>query len=273
MNAAGDQRHDAACAVELAFEDYTPASLPRGEVRDVDDACVDIWAYSLATGAALESWLALIAAGERERAMRFVDASGRSRFAVAHAVMRAILAQYVGCAPLEIDIAKEAKGKPVLGDRHGASAFSFNLAHSADRALLGVSRNRRIGVDLERENEGVGETEIARRFFSASEQAAIAAQRPDQRRAGFYRHWVAKEAVVKAHGGGMTVPLQRFDVVFADAHSAHVRSLDPDMPGAAWIVRMLNVGGGWYGAAAAIGHDWHVRFRTPVARARPAQHH
>jgi 4'-phosphopantetheinyl transferase len=83
--------------------------------------------------------------------------------------------------------------------------------------LIAITRVGAIGVDVEALTPFGDLAAVARRWFSPTEQAALSALPPDRRLAGFYRLWTRKEAVVKALGLGMTLPLDRFSVSAAPA--------------------------------------------------------
>ncbi len=115
--------------------------------------------------------------------------------------------------------------------------MSFNLSHSDGWALLAFTRDRRIGVDVERVRP-LSDRGIARRFFAPGETAALEASPPDERPSAFFACWTRKEAVAKAVGRGLTLPLDDFEV-----------SVRPDEP-----ARLI-------GCAAEMGDpsDWHLR--------------
>src|SRR5262249_11156562 len=103
----------------------------------VEPDTIHVWGFSLAGEAELvercRSWLA---AQERDRADRFVFARDRTRYTVAHGVLRHLLSLYLGVAPQALDFKASAAGKPTL---QGGATLHFNLTHSEDGALLGVS--------------------------------------------------------------------------------------------------------------------------------------
>jgi 4'-phosphopantetheinyl transferase len=91
----------------------------------------------------------------------------------------------------------------------------FNLSHSNEYAVIAVSRTGPLGVDIERVRLMPDLEEIAARFFSSAEQAAILRLPAAQRLPAFYRCWTSKEAFIKALGAGLQFPLRCFDVSVA----------------------------------------------------------
>jgi 4'-phosphopantetheinyl transferase len=254
------------------FATFVPGELPALDPREAAlPGRIDLWAFALDTPAPTEAWLARLSRAECDRAARFVRDRDRHRFAVGRAVLRAVLARYLAIAPDAVAIETEGHGKPRLGPAHAGAGIEFNLAHSHGGALVGVGRGRRLGVDLELATDTLETEALARRFFTSRECAVIAAGRPGER-ARFYRHWVAKEAVLKAHGGGLSIPLHDVEIVFAGDDRAGVRSRDPQAPGAHWTLRLLEGPGGWHAAVASSGAAWDAKFMTrgdPPATAVP----
>ena len=218
-----------------------------------------VWAFMLgASDAIADAWRRLLSDDEKMRADRFVRRRDRSRWIVAHGVLRHLLGRYCGIDPRAIAFVHGAAGKPSLARAatHDPRT-TFNLAHSHDRALLAVSRDREIGVDLERIRDDFDPLPIAREFFFGAELAAIQAAAPDQRRDAFFRHWTAKEAVLKAHGAGLSLALDSFCVTFESGGSiARVQSRGSAVLDPALFVRMLPLPAGWHGAVAASGEGW-----------------
>src|SRR4051794_10491020 len=104
---------------------------------------------------------------ELARAARFHFAEHRRRFTVARGRLRSVLAAYLGCRPAEVGFRYGPHGKPALdGD---AGDLRFNLAHSDEGALLGVTRGRDVGVDLERVRPMKDLEQLARRYFAPAE--------------------------------------------------------------------------------------------------------
>src|SRR5215467_2922394 len=88
----------------------------------------------------------LLSPDEIQRADRFHFDEHRHRFILAHAAMRTILSSYLNVAPLDVAYSYGPKGKPALSADLERSGIRFNLSHSGDYALLGVTHNLCLGV-------------------------------------------------------------------------------------------------------------------------------
>jgi 4'-phosphopantetheinyl transferase len=137
---------------------------------------------------------------ERERAGRFIFEKDRRRFTAARAMLRTILGKYLRVAPAELDFRYGALGKPFLADD---VEVQFNVSHSEGVGIIGIARGRQIGVDLERIRGTAFDWREMARYFPPAEQNAIEGMPADERRDGFFRQWVRKEAYLKARGEGL----------------------------------------------------------------------
>jgi hypothetical protein len=112
---------------------------------------------------------------ERARAQRFVFDRDRSRFTVARGVLRNILGRYLQRPPSSIRFGYGPHGKPHLEapPNQLLPTLRFNVSHSADLVLIAVAHDREVGVDVEQIRTDFALDELARRFFSQEEVAAI----------------------------------------------------------------------------------------------------
>jgi 4'-phosphopantetheinyl transferase len=143
----------------------------------------------------------VLSADERERAARFVFDIHRRRFVAARASLRRVLGLCLDRDPAGLTFEYTDRGRPSLRLASHPD-FDFNLAHSGDLALLALS-SRTVGVDVEQRREIPNGLEIARRFFSPREVAALKHLTENERRDGFVNAWTRKEALIKAVGAGL----------------------------------------------------------------------
>ena len=137
---------------------------------------------------------------ERERADRLWDRDAASRFLASRAWLRVILACYLEVEAGAIRFEVTYGGKPSIV---GYGDLGFSLSRSSGLALIALTRGRAVGVDIERVDPTVDHDRLAERFFSPGEADHLRSLADPDRRAAFFRLWVAKEAVVKASGAGL----------------------------------------------------------------------
>lgn len=131
---------------------------------------------------------------EKKRADRFKFERDKQNFIVAHAVKRIILSKHLHSQPSSLKFEHSPMGKPNLV----GFPLHFNLSHSHGLVALSVSECNPVGVDIEVMRDNVDAKGLAARFFALAESKAIKGDREL-----FYRHWVAKEAILKAEGEGI----------------------------------------------------------------------
>lgn len=176
----------------------------------------------------ISSLAALLSLDERHRASRFHFDRDRRHFVTARGLLRVLLGRYAGCTPEQVEFCYGSQGKPALA---GRTDVQFNVAHSHGAGLFAFTIGAPIGVDIEH-IRSIEHDMLAARFFSAAERAALARVPPKQCLDAFFTCWARKEAYVKALGGGLSVPLDRFDVAVMPASPMTLLADrgDPDAP-------------------------------------------
>lgn len=199
----------------------------------------------------------LLTPDERKRFARFRFAKDRDAHTIARGRLREILAGYLGMTPKGLRFHYADSGKPYL-TRH--PELQFNLSHAGEWALVACTYGVEIGVDVEDIDRSFRVEDIVERFFSRREVPVILGLPEAERHAAFYRAWTRKEAIIKARGDGLSLPLDQFGVSISD--SDPVRVLHTDWaPGEEkkWTLRSFTVGEA-LGAVAWLGMGREVRF-------------
>ncbi|MEZ5797653.1 MAG: 4'-phosphopantetheinyl transferase superfamily protein [Paracoccaceae bacterium] len=208
---------------------------------------VELWQWPLAGSArALQRWRSALSPDESARAARFVRPADADAFVVGRGMLRQILGQVTGLPPQDLVFDYGAQGRPSL---RGAAMPLFNLSHSGGRAVLAVADDGQPGVDIEWMRPV--EPAVAWHHFSQAENWALAAMTGAAWQDGFFRCWTRKEAVLKAHGDGLALPLSGFDVSL-DALDACVLRMEFD-DARAWRLAPFEPAPGYVGAVALRG--------------------
>ncbi|MDJ1497902.1 4'-phosphopantetheinyl transferase superfamily protein [Cytophagaceae bacterium DM2B3-1] len=88
------------------------------------------------------------------------------------------------------------------------SDIDFNIAHSEDVVVVAYTQLGRVGIDLERMIP-VKPGDFKSQMSLIEWQEIEGAKDPQT---AFYTYWTQKEAVLKANGKGMYIPLQSFQI-------------------------------------------------------------
>lgn len=202
----------------------------------------------------------LLSLDEKERAARFRFARDRDSYIVARGRLRQILGYYLNREPAGICFRYSPAGKPALAGGLESSGIQFNVAHSHRQAVVAVTRNRRVGVDLEYRDARAAQT-AADGFFSPGEKIQYEKLPPEARPAAFFLWWTRKEAFMKALGEGLSVPLDQFEVSLVPGEPAALcwTGWDFQAPGR-WRLVDLDVDPCYTGALAVEGWEWTLRY-------------
>jgi 4'-phosphopantetheinyl transferase len=171
---------------------------------------------------------AVLTGDEKQRADRFLFAADRRRFTVTRALLRTILGRYLHAPPESLAFECNEFGKPSLARSQNPGGVNFNVAHSGDRSLLAFGLATHLGVDVEHTRVERNVTDLARIVFSPSQYGAFLALPEVARKRAFFEEWTRKEAVVKALGGGLSIPLDSIRVERARAPEWFVRNVEVD---------------------------------------------
>ena len=228
---------------------------PAREWEPASDDVIDVWRFELEVQD--DDW-AILTPDEAQTANRIVVEEKRDRKASSKAHLRRILARYLGTRPQDVRFTYGQHGKPRLAEHDEPR---FNLSDSESRGIAAVSRGVRIGVDLEFAREGRAFTDIADRFFTEAESAALRALPSEDRRTAFYRAWTRKEAYLKAWGTGLSFATNRFTLDYiGEGPGSLVATEMPEDDASRWHFKDVELGPAYAGAICFEGPDRPIRW-------------
>jgi len=163
----------------------------------------------------------ILSGEEKERASRFHFSRDRESYVVRHALLRLILGRYLETDPSAIEFSRGSFGKPTL-DFRGAVPLHFNDSHTNGLALLAVTKDDPLGVDIEHLRPIPDFEEIAANYFSPREVEALRAIPADKRMEAFYACWTRKEAFLKATGEGIRENLAKVEVALTPGEESRI---------------------------------------------------
>jgi len=202
----------------------------------------------------VESYFQTLSIEERRRAEQFHFDRDRTRFIVRRGMLRRILGSYLNLQPGRLLFRHGRNGKPELAETNVGQNIRFNISHSEGAALFAFARDREIGVDIEYIQDISDLDLIADQFFSSDENDVLQSLTEDEKRRAFFNGWTRKEALVKALGEGLSLPMKRFSVSLLPGEQARLLRMDGDVRDTfRWSIQDLMPTPGYAGAVAARG--------------------
>jgi 4'-phosphopantetheinyl transferase len=199
----------------------------------IDNDVVDIWRVDLATDKLVMSEVHL-SADELIRADKFAFPADRQRFTRSRSALRLILSRYLDCGAGELEFQYHEHGKPGL-QFPLVKDPRFNLSHTNEVAIIAISWNRNVGVDVnaldQTANKNLEWRPIAKRSFSILEQTALFALPDAAQERMFHQVWCQKEAYTKGIGEGFRYGFQKFSVAVDPTGSKTGLIADEKNPG------------------------------------------
>jgi len=142
-----------------------------------------------------------LSADELARLGRYRHPRERQRFLSGRLQLRQILARYMNCGAASIRFGYNQKGKPLI--KAPRMDIQFNLSHSADIALLAISRGMSVGIDLEPIRIRQSYRRMAQRVFGPQTLMHLEGLDEAAFAEAFLNQWTLFEARVKALGAGV----------------------------------------------------------------------
>lgn len=183
------------------------------------------------------TWLDM---AETQRHQRIQSIDGKRQFALCRSALRASLIKKLDCKNDDLRFSDSRESKPfaiVCGERVNQE---FNVTHSYRHALLALSEEGKVGIDVE---ERVARYDISgeiTKAFSPTERKALGNTLGKNRTLMFFRIWTIKESLIKAIGEGFRYDTSSFTIpeqLIYGARRANFRF--PHAPEQEWQIENL----------------------------------
>lgn len=163
----------------------------------------------------------------------------RRHFVVRRSFQRLFLSLISGWSAKPKDLAMQHKldTRPYCAD---FPTLQISFSTSGATALACASTTHVVGIDVERVRPIENVSQLAERFFSSEEAAAIAALPGDQQNQHFLLHWTAKEAGLKAIGKGIVSGLNAFSLM-REGHNLPYKIIGPAEKGEGWSLQHIEM--------------------------------
>ena len=230
---------------------------------------IHIWlAWLDSAESSIDNFQKILSGDEVHRAQRFHFDKDRIRFIVGRGFLRTLLSGYLNCQPIEIKFRYGSYGKPALVAELSRDHLTFNMSHSGDLSLVAIARETELGIDVEQIRNEIDFDRIAEHFFSEREIESLCSLPQHQKSIGFFNCWTRKEAYLKALGGGLSIPLNLFDVSLVPGEPAQILKCRGSLPGPRdWTLQTLVPARDYVAAVAAHRTPLEVKFwRWPESR-------
>lgn len=184
---------------------------------------------------------AFLSADERHIWHSMTHSGRRQEYLVSRALLRQLLAERLQQPATNLQFCNGPHGKPRLHD----DGWQFNLSHSGHWLALALCPQGPLGVDIELGKRRHHPLPLARRFYAQSEYEWLCALPVQKQEIAFYRLWSRKEAVLKAHGGGIAAGLEKVRFIPDEEWR-----LDNQLDEQPYQVQDWPLAGGWLSLAA-----------------------
>jgi 4'-phosphopantetheinyl transferase len=120
-------------------------------------------------------------------------------FIVARGLLRIILGRYLDKKPHDLSFCYNQYGKPALLSADNKETICFNVSHSHELALIAVTQNHDIGVDLEYIRPDVPCEQIAQSCFSPREREVLHQIPAELKTSVFFTGWTRQGSLSKSN--------------------------------------------------------------------------
>ncbi len=206
-----------------------------------------------------ESLLAVLDTDETDRYQAYRVAPPRRRYLTGRALLRIALGQHLGMAPARVPLRSTCDGcggthgrprliGPVVG---GGPVPEISVSHSGNRVLVALALGAAVGVDVQEVDDRLNVAALIASTMAPAEAAALNRIGVAERPKAFARMWTRKEAVLKALGVGLALPLPLLRVTAPDQPPEVLHWPNIDVP-PQLTLRELDAGAGYQATLAVL---------------------
>jgi 4'-phosphopantetheinyl transferase len=205
------------------------------------------------------SYFGLLDSTELERCSSFARESDLARFVTGRVLAKTALASVVGAGPEAIRLHARC---PDCGGPHGkpkvlgaAEGWELSITHSGDVVAVALAPDHPLGLDVERadSSRGPGMPPEYDLVLTPAERAAVERLPLERRARACLTYWARKEAVLKATGDGLNIPMTDFTLSAPDAPAALLGWHPPDRARPVPALTDVDLAEGYHAAVAVLG--------------------
>ena len=181
----------------------------------LDDKNVDVWLINpndFIESQMLEEYHQLLSLDEKQKLEKYIYPEDKHDALITRAFVRTLLSYYTKgdhyVDPTKWRFVRGEKGKPEIVNP--PIPLRFNISHTKGLIACALTLSVDVGIDVEYIKRKTSYLKVADYKFAPSEVAELNKQPRDNQRSRFFDYWTLKESYIKALGGGLTIPLDRF---------------------------------------------------------------
>jgi 4'-phosphopantetheinyl transferase len=203
-----------------------------------------------------ERFLRLLDDVEQGRFDAYRQDADKRRFLTGRVLAKTVAAERLGLAveAVKFDATCEDCGKPHGRPRVPGADLTLSISHSGDLIGLAATPSVPVGLDVETTTRRSDERLIDY-ALSPAEAAHLTGLSDEEKAAAFFVYWTRKEAVMKATGKGLRIPLQSITFSRHDEPARLVESGDPALDPATTRLVDLKAADGYRAAIAVLTTD------------------
>jgi 4'-phosphopantetheinyl transferase len=198
---------------------------------------------------------------ELKRLNQYVLYKDKRRFLISRSILKEIIGKYLDVNAKDISITYNLYGKPCLDESINPEHIDFSLAHSHELVVYAISRQRRVGVDLEYIHRELDHEKIGYRFFTKRENKIIKSLPETHKREAFFNGWTRKEALLKAMGDDEILDFHNIEVSLSPGEVARIiDSNDKNIDASEWQIIPFSPHSDYIGSIVGNNKPWKVNY-------------
>jgi 4'-phosphopantetheinyl transferase len=142
---------------------------------------------------------------DQKTASAFRNPADTNKYLLRHGLLRIILAHYTHHKPEMVPLKTGKNGKPEMDQKGDPADVLFNLSHTGEMVLIGVTRKHLIGADIVHIDPSYQFQDTAEYMLTPAEKVCMQRIEPVLRSQIFFRIWAIKEAILKATGSTLNL--------------------------------------------------------------------
>jgi 4'-phosphopantetheinyl transferase len=201
-------------------------------------------------------YLELLDSLEKGRHEAYRQEIDQRRFLTGRVLAKTVAAEHLGTTADKItfDATCDDCGKPHGVPRVPGAALALSISHSGEMIGVGVTAGTKLGLDVETATRRADDS-LIEYALNPAEMAGLAGLGAEARATAFFTYWTRKEALMKATGRGLKIPLKAITLSKYDEQAALLNSEDPALDPAGTRLEDLKAGEGYRAAVAFLTSD------------------